>query len=294
MQLFKYFFHLSNIGLLDTLQTMWVYLNDQFVSEDNAKVSICDLGFMRSFGIFEFARVYDGKVFRLSDHLSRFFASAESLGLNSPFTSLEIKELCLQLVEKNKMVNMGIKIVLSAGLGDFGPGAKPTFAILPASLRPPSQSLKVMTHIYERFLPSCKTLNYLPAILARQKMISLGFDEPLFLDCNRNVLEGARENFFAVKGEKLITAEEGVLSGVTRAVVLEMADVEMRTLPYDELKECDGAFFTSTVREIAPITQIDDLYFDVPQVICDLQRLFKDKACSMEPLETPFTLPQFL
>lgn len=263
---------------LDTIQTMYIYLNDCFVSKDDAKVSIYDLGFMRSFGIFEFTRVYDGRIFRLEDHLSRFFASASSLGLTIPFTPVEIKELCDQLVKKNAMVNTGLKLVLSGGIGDFGPAGMPTFAILPADLRPPQESLKVMTHVYERFLPHCKTLNYLPAILARQKMIAAGFDEPLFLDCNRNVLEGARENFFAVKGNKLITADEGVLGGVTRAVVLEMADVEMRTLPYDELKECDGAFFTSTVREIAPITQIDEMRFEVPRVILDLQCLFKDKA----------------
>lgn len=264
---------------LDTIRAMWVYLNNQFVSKDDANVSIYDLGFMRSFGIFEFARVYDGQIFRLKDHLSRFFASADSLGIRVPFTPLEITQLCDELVKKNKMLNTGIKLVLSGGIGDFAPAGMPTFAILPASLRPPTQTLKVMTHIYERFLPSCKTLNYLPAILARQKMISAGFDEPLFLDCNRNVLEGARENFFAVKGNQLITADEGVLGGVTRAVVLEMVDVEVRTLPYDELKECDGAFFTSTVREIAPITQIDDMHFEVPQVILDLQSLFKDKTC---------------
>ncbi len=259
------------------MRIMWVFLNDDFVLKEEAKVSIYDLGFMRSYGIFEFMRLYDAHIFCLSEHLERFFASAKTLQIKIPYSMDELKALCLQLVEKNEMKDTGLKIVLSGGVGDFAP-VEPTIAILPASLRAPTKPLKIATKTYERFMPHCKTLYYLPAILAREEVKRAGFDEPLFLDQSNCILEGARENFFAIKGEKIITPSNGVLHGVTRSAVLDMAEVEVRTFPYNELSECDGAFFTSTVREIAPIAQIDDIEFGVPDIILELQSQFKDRV----------------
>ena len=256
---------------------MLTFLNDAFV--ENPKVSLMDLGLLRGFGAFEFGRVYDGHFFRLDDHLERFFLAASGLGLKVPYAKDEIKNLSFQLISKNGLSDCGVKFILTGGFSSngFDRGVKPTFAILTCSISKCPASLKVKTAQYKRFFPLFKTLNYMPAILERNKAVREGFDEPLFLDEDGFILEGARENFFAIKKGVLITPAEDVLLGITRQVTLEIAKemmaVEERKIHYDELKDCEEAFFTSTVREIAPIRAIDDLHFCINQTKA-LQKLF--------------------
>lgn len=261
---------------------MFVFLNGAFVLKSDAKVSVFDLGFLRSLGAFEFARVYGGRIFCLDAHLDRFFASAKRLGIASPFGADELKDVAQKLIEKNGIVDGAVKFVLSGGEGDFSPMDKPTVAVFEADLREVCGPLKVKTSVYERILPECKTLNYMPAILAREEAIGLGFDEPLFLDRDGFVLEGARENFFAVIDGCVVTPQEGVLKGVTRQVVMDLVDVRKRKIHIEELKDCQGAFFTSTVREIAPICQIDEMTVAVHPLIEKLQLAFKDRVSQEE------------
>ncbi len=244
---------------------MVCFVGDEFVS--NAKVPLLDLGVLRGFGVFEFTRTYHGRFFHLDTHIKRFFQSAKAIGLSVPYSQDEIERLCYELFKKNGLKDGNVKMILTGGSSQngFDPGDRPLFALIASEPKAYCGPLTVATSIYERYLPECKTLNYLPAILERKKAQANGFDEVLFLDHHGFVLEGARENFFAIKNDVLITPKSGVLQGVTRAFVIEVAkdlmEVQERPLAYAELNECQEAFFTSTAREIAPIVKLDTLEF---------------------------------
>ena len=247
--------------------------------ECDAKVPLLDLGVLRGLGVFEFARTYAGRFFHLDTHINRFFASANAIGLSVPFSHAEIERLCYELFEKNGLQDGNIKMILTGGESQngFDPEKKPLFALIASELNVCSKQLSVATATYERYLPECKTLNYLPAILERQKAQAKGFDEVLFLDHQGDILEGGRENFFAIKDGVLLTPKFGVLQGVTRQFVIDVAkdlmEVKECRLPYGELKDCQEAFFTSTAREIAPIVMVDEFIF-TPARTLDLQKAF--------------------
>ncbi|MCB1108444.1 MAG: aminotransferase class IV [Chlamydiia bacterium] len=260
---------------------MIYFVNDHFTSE--AKLSLLDLGVLRGFGVFEFARTYQGIFFHLDHHIKRFFNSARTIGLYSPYSASEIEKFCYELLEKNSLSECSVKMVLTGGisLNGFEPEGNSTFALIANTLPPPPKPLAIATAYYERYLPECKTLNYLPAILEQQKARANGFDEVLFLDHSGNILEGARENFFAIKHGTLVTPKLGVLPGVTRQFVIDVAqdimNVEERCMAYAELPDCEEVFFTSTAKEIAPIARIDSMVFSSEQTH-SLHRLYKSKV----------------
>ena len=267
---------------------MQCFINGSFVDVHDAKVSISDIGFLRAYGCFEVVRCYDGHLFHLDTHLLRLASSSALLGLQLPHSQNQLTELCQRLVLMNHLENAKLRIILTGGVSDsdFEIGSEPTCAIIPYKLNQVRcQPLKTATSVYERHLPESKTLNYLPALVERKKVRLRGFDEPLFTTPNGNVLEGARENFFAVKGRTLITPKTGILHGVTRKVVLDIAredfEIEERPLHVSELASCDGAFLTSTVKEIAPIVQIDALEFQIPESINLLTARFKDSLLTV-------------
>lgn len=264
---------------------MKCFINESFVDVLDARVHLSDIGFLRAYGCFEVVRCYDGCLFHLDSHLARLVLSSKILNLELPYSQDELEDLCHQVVSTNQLKNAKLRIIVTGGVScsDFDVGPKPTCVIIPYQVDqvtcPP---LKVATAIYERHLPECKTLNYLPALIERDRVRKRGFDEPLFTTPSGNLLEGARENFFAIKGKSLITPSSGVLLGVTRKIVLEIArddfEVEERPIHVSELASCDGAFLTSTMKEIAPIIQIDALQFDVPTSIVELTARFREMA----------------
>ncbi len=245
------------------------FVNGDFVKEDEARISVLDLGFVRGFGVFDFLRTYNGKPFKLDEHLQRFKNSASFIGLELPWSKEKLKKLVLETLKKNNLPEANIKIVASGGVSpdQITPSEKPTLVILvyPPAVYPKSyyeQGIKVITVPFGRAFPKAKSINYIPAIIALTKAKKEKAVEALYLNEDNEVLEGTTSNFFVFKNKILVTPKDGILSGITREVVIELAGkefkVELRPIKYDELKTIDEAFLTASNKEVMPIVAVDN------------------------------------
>lgn len=245
------------------------YLNGKFLPEEEAKISVTDLGFVRGFGVFDFLRTYKGKPFKLDAHLKRLKNSAGQIELKCPPLT-QVKEIVLETLRKNHLPEANVKIILSGGItpDQITPSENPTLAVLvyPPTIYPRDfyeNGIKIVTVPITRAFPTSKTINYIPAIIALAKAKKARATEAIYRNERNEVLEGTTTNFFIFKGSTLITPTEGILSGITREVVLELAKkefkVNLRPVKYSELKKADEAFITASNKEIMPVVKIDDI-----------------------------------
>jgi branched-chain amino acid aminotransferase len=256
-----------------------VYVDGAFCNSTDAKISVFDHGLLYGDGIFEGICVYEGRIFRLDQHLQRLYESAKTIDLQIPLTPTQFKAALVETVERNKLRDGYIRPIVTRGVGRLGldpkncqkpsviiipqtaesyplltKGRKPARAIVSSIRRTPSYSLPA----------SAKTLNYLNNILARQQATCAGVDEAIMLDWMGFVSEGTGDNLFIVRRGVLLTPplHSSVLGGITREVVLEVAEAlgissEERELTIHDLYNAEEAFFTSTSLEIQPLVEID-------------------------------------
>jgi branched-chain amino acid aminotransferase len=206
----------------------------------------------------------------LPEHLARLARSAQLIELILPGTLDEIEQIVLDTLKRNNLPEANIRIVVTGGVsGDsVTPEAEPGLIVLvtPAQLYPAAcyeQGVKVVTVETERYLPGAKTINYIPALIALKKAKAAGALEALYVNRHGQILEGTTTNFFVFHGRQLITPKDDILPGVTRAVVLELAqekfEVVEHPLTFDALSQADEAFITASNKEIMPVYQVDDL-----------------------------------
>ena len=263
---------------------MLVYINDQFVESEEAKVSALDLSVLRGFGVMDYLRTYGGRPFRLKEHLVRFIFSAEEIGLKVPKSIEELEEVVEGLLLKTDFEETSIKVVLTGGVSEdqLMPGGIPTFFAVAYPFKPFPEvyfekGIKIMTECYERPFPKAKSIHYLPAIVALKKGEKQGAIDVLFSNEQGFLLETGTANFFAVKEGKMITPKEGVLEGVTRKIVLELEDIEERAIHKSEIESFEGAFLSSSNKEIMPVIQINNQVINnrvIPLRIQDLMKRF--------------------
>ncbi len=247
------------------------YLNGKWVDEKDMMIPALDLSVIRGFGIFDYLRTYGKTPFRLKEHIERFFNSAKLINAQPVKTAIEIEQIILEGIEKNGFENTQLKFVQTGGVSPDGfiPSGEPSFFVTfaPATIVPPEMyenGIKLVTVKLMRQIPYAKTLSYIAGIVEVQKASKLGAKDILYTDIDENIYEATRSNFFAIKGDELITAEKNVLYGITRKVVLEIAEKVglkpvLRFLNKLELKDIDEAFITNSSYEILPVTNIDDV-----------------------------------
>ncbi len=246
------------------------YLNGEYVAASQATLRLNDLGIVRGYGVFDLLRTYDGKLFKLHEHVLRLQRSAAAIGLDLPYGPEEIEHLARETYARNQIANATIRIVVTGGAADdfMTPPNRPTLAVLIEPIAPSSndqytKGVKLVTTELERIMPTVKSLNYITAIMAMKEAKKAGAVEALYRTKDGRVTEGTRANFFIIRGQELITPQEEVLGGITRDVVIEIAedDFQVREAPiaYAELETCDEAFITSSTKEILPVVQIDDI-----------------------------------
>lgn len=237
---------------------------------NDAKISVYDIGLLRGFGIYEAMTTFNRKPFMLAEHLLRFHRSAAGMKIEIPLSDKEIEKAIKELVAHNveKGAEAVIRIVLTGGEAIAGieyDTKKPTFLILVEPLRQIdpkyyAQGCALMVHEFPRQFPQWKTTNYIQAVLLQEERKSEGALEILYTS-NGNVLECATSNFFIVADGALITAADGVLRGITRAVVLDLGkdneiQIEEREISTDEMYSADEAFLTSSFKGIVPVVAI--------------------------------------
>lgn len=254
------------------------YVNGTFTPKEDAKVSVFDHGYLYGDGIFEGIRVYNGKVFRLDEHLDRLYDSARYLLLNVPLNEAQMREAILETVARCGLRDAYVRPVVSRGMGDLGldPRKCPTSTVViivdTIQLYPKEayeRGLRVVTattrkHRPDALSPQAKTLNYLNNILARIEANQAGVEEALMLTVDGYVSECSADNFFIVHGGVIWTAPValGILKGVTRGVVLELAasmniPVQEKAFTLHDVYTADEAFLSGTGAEIGPVVEVD-------------------------------------
>ena len=254
-----------------------MYIDGKFVPESEAKISVFDHGFLYGDGVFEGIRAYNGKVFKLREHIDRLYDSAKAIALEIPISKEEFMKIILETLRVNNLRDAYIRPIVTRGIGDLGLDprkcSKPTIIVI---TRPwgklygdlYEKGLKAVTVTIRRnpidsLPPNIKSLNYLNNVLAKIEANVKGGDEAIFLDKNGYVSEGSGDNVFIVKNGLIITPPTiNNLKGITREVVIEI--IERLKLPFKEanisiydLYTADEVFVTGTAAEIAPIVEID-------------------------------------
>ncbi len=247
------------------------YIDGEFVNEADALLPATDLSILRGYGVFDYLRTYAGKPFHLQAHLERLQNSARLIGLELPYSLEAMTSIIDETLNRNQFAESAIRIVLTGGdspdnIVPVSGAARLIVMVTPAPVIPAewySQGVKVITHRTERYLPEAKTLNYIPAIIALQKAQRQQAIDALYIDDQGNVLEGTTTNLFAFYGDTLVTPGEGILHGITRQAILDVAadhfEVRVQDMDAETLLEADELFLTSSNKEICPIRQVDDV-----------------------------------
>jgi branched-chain amino acid aminotransferase len=247
------------------------YINGEFLPEKDAGIPVNDLAILRGYGIFDFLRTYGGKPFHLLDHLKRLEHSAKSIDLKLPLSIEEIKNIVLETLQRNQHKDSNVRIVVTGGptADSIIPCGKPRLLIMVTEVCPCPQKwyedgVKIITFPLERQIPAAKSLNYLSAILALKEAYQQQALEAVYTDRNDHLREGTTSNFFIFIDGKMITpGTEEILPGITRQVVLELAEhefeVQIRNIHLNELPKTQGAFLSSSSKEILPVVKVDDL-----------------------------------
>ena len=246
---------------------MEYFVENRFVDACAAALPLSDALITRNYACFEYTRTYGGKPFMLERHLTRFAQTLAKMEISLPQTLDEIRDLVLTLIERNGFSESGIKLVATGGdVKDVVPEGPGRLLILVNEYKPFPKTfyengIALRSTKHMRAYPDLKTTFYMPGVFAQRDAYASGDDEAIYVSADGNVLECPTSNIFGVKNGALITPEKDVLKGVTRDLVIEIAQkkmaVEERALPLSELLTCDEIFITSTNREIMPAKSID-------------------------------------
>jgi len=248
---------------------MIYYLNGHFIPQEKAKISVRDIGLLRSYGVFDFLRTYNHQPFLWLEHFQRLKKSASAIGLKLPFNQKEFHSLLIQLIDKNHQSEIAIRTLITGGVGlnSVTPAKTPTVCLMaePIIVYPRkyyTQGAKVITLDHLREFPQAKTLNYTLAIYAQSQAKNQAAPEALYVS-DKHILEGTTSNFFAVKNNLLLTPKNNILLGITRNFVIQLArDSHIKVLEADiklsQIPQFQEAFITSTSKEIMPIIKINN------------------------------------
>lgn len=257
---------------------MLIYFNGELIPKEEAKVSVYDHGLLYGDGVFEGIRSYNGKVFRLAQHLNRLYNSALAIALKIPLSKEGMREAVLKTLRANKLRNAYIRLVVTRGIGDLGLDPrkcpKPTIFIITDKIKLYPEEFyenglevivtKTKRNIKEALNPEIKSLNYLNNILARIEVNRAGMAEGIMTNVEGYVAEATADNIFIVRDKEVITppTEMGALRGITRDAVLEIAGtlgIKAHELPFTvkELYGADECFLTGTAAEVIPAVKVD-------------------------------------
>lgn len=231
---------------------MIVWLDGKFLPEAKARVPATSLTFLHGRGLFETLRAYRGIPFRLADHVARMKASAARFKLRLPSVDADaaVRELC----RRNHLGDAAVRLTLSAeGQLLITVGARTP---LPESWYAKGAKLRVTGWRRDPRSPLAghKVTSYLDHVLAFEAARAAGFADALIQGPDGEVLEGAVSNLFlVVKGELVTPKLPGLLPGITRKVVMELAAVKERTVKLEELRRADEVFLTNALIELLPI-----------------------------------------
>ena len=257
---------------------MKIFIDGKYCSERDAKVSVFDHGLLYGDGVFEGIRAYNGRVFKLKEHIDRLFYSAKAILLDIPMTHAEMIQATVETIRANKLRDCYIRLVVTRGIGTLGLNPrnckKPSVIIIAGKIQlyPEEyyqRGLDIVTvpttrNLHNSVNPAIKSLNYLNNILAKIEANNAGVEEAIMLNADGFVAECTGDNIFIIKNGALFTPplSAGALYGITRQTVIELAEslgvkVSEPNLTRYDLFNADECFITGTAAEIVPVVKID-------------------------------------
>jgi len=257
---------------------MKIYIDGQFYDKENAKISVFDHGLLYGDGVFEGIRFYNGRVFRLEEHIDRLFDSARAIALNIGMDKYAVIEATLETIRQNKLQDGYIRLVVTRGVGDLGlnPMLCPKASIFVIASKITLYSadkyengLDVVTCATRRIphgalSPMVKSLNYLNNVMAKIEAQNAGAGEGLMLNEQGFVSECTGDNIFIIKNGVITTPpiSSGALAGVTRSVVFDLAaefsiPIHEPMMTRYDIFTADECFLTGTAAEIIPAVKLD-------------------------------------
>jgi branched-chain amino acid aminotransferase len=257
---------------------MKIWLDGNLVDESEAKISVFDHGLLYGDGVFEGIRIYNGRIFRLEEHIRRLFDSAKAIILNLPWTQEEVCKFTCETVAANQLTDGYIRLVVTRGAGELGLNPylcpKPSMFIIASTIKlypdeTYEKGLAIITCATRRpapaaLMPQVKSLNYLNNIMAKVEAIQANALEAVMLNEQGYVAECTGDNLFLVKNGTLMTPliSDGALDGITRAVIIELAEklgvpFQERSLTRYDIFTADECFLTGSAAEVIPVVALD-------------------------------------
>lgn len=255
-----------------------VFIAGKLYDKEDAKISVYDHGLLYGDGVFEGLRSYHGRVFRLDEHLDRLWKSARAIWLEIPMTRAAMADAVNETLKANGLRDAYIRLVVTRGAGALGldpnKTSDPQVIIITdkISLYPDElyrKGLDIVTASTIRNHPAAlnpriKSLNYLNNILAKIEGLQAGCIEALMLNHKGEIAECTGDNIFLVRSGVVLTPpiDAGILEGVTRSAVIELAEQsgrEVREIPLTrhDVYIADEVFLTGTAAEVIPVVKID-------------------------------------
>jgi branched-chain amino acid aminotransferase len=257
---------------------MNVYVDGKYYGEKTAKVSVFDHGLLYGDGVFEGIRAYNGRVFKLKEHIDRLYYSAKAILLEIPISPAAMCKAVVATCRRNRIRDGYIRLVITRGIGTLGLNPnrckRPSIIIIadkiqlyPAEMYERGMAIVTVPttrNLHNAVNPAIKSLNYLNNVLAKIEANNAGVEEAIMLNAMGYVAECTGDNLFIVKGSHLVTPplSAGALYGITRGVVLELAASMGLTTAEKDLTRydiycADECFLTGTGAEIVPVTKVD-------------------------------------
>ncbi|HTA29908.1 MAG TPA: branched-chain-amino-acid transaminase [Candidatus Cybelea sp.] len=257
---------------------MKIYIDGKYYDEKTAKISVFDHGLLYGDGIFEGIRAYNGRVFKLKEHIDRLFYSAKAIMLTLPLTHSQIMRAVVDTCRANKIQDGYIRLVVTRGIGTLGLNPnrckKPSVIVIADKIQlyPDSYyrdgmdiiTVPTVRNLHSALNPAIKSLNYLNNVLAKIEANNSGCEEAVMLNAEGFVSECTGDNIFIIRDGHLYTPplSAGALYGITRQVVMELAkksglSVSEPNLTRYDLFIADEFFLTGTGAELVPVVKID-------------------------------------
>jgi branched-chain amino acid aminotransferase len=286
-------------------ETGKIWMNGKLIPFKNAKVHVLTHALHYSTSIFEGIRCYDtpegSAIFRLPEHVDRFFNSAKMYSMKMPYSNKKINDGIIKTVKVNKLKQCYIRPLAYYGYGTMG-------------LTPTNNKVDVSISCWEWKMGESKAgkysgakckiskwiridsksqpmqaksaANYSNAALARMEALNAGYDEAIMLNNKGHVAEGSAENIFVVKNGKITTPplDADILDGITRDSAIKLLKskknkVVEKNLKINDLLKADEIFMTGTAAEVKSVTRVNKTKIGngkIGEFTKELQELFMD------------------